>query len=81
MFFENLVLWGDAGFFALFASGRLSCLLLGWTLAPAGTVFVFPGWILARAGIVFGGPGLHFESFVALWGEFEAPGARHGETN
>ena len=31
MFFEIWVLWGDAGFFALFASGRLSCLLLGET--------------------------------------------------
>ena len=72
MFFEIWVLWGDAGFFALFASGRLSWLLLGWILAPAGTVFVPPGWILCP-------PGLHFESFVSLWGEPEAPGARHCE--
>ncbi len=72
MFFETRVLWGDAGFFALFASGRLSWLLLGWILAPAGTVFVSPGWILCP-------PGLHFESFVSLWGEPEAPGARQGE--
>ena len=50
MFFEIWVLWGDAGFFALFASGCLGWLLLGWILAPAGTVFVSPG--------------LHFESFV-----------------
>ena len=67
------MLWGDAGFFALFASGRLSWLLLGWILAPAGTVFVPPGWILCP-------PGLHFESFVSLWGEPEAPGAVHYET-
>ena len=70
MFFEIWVLWGDAGFFAPFASGRLSCLLLGWILAPAGAVYVPPGWILYP-------PGLHFESFVSLWGEHEAPGARH----
>ena len=72
MFFETRVLWGDARFFALFASGRLSWLLLGWILAPAGAVFVPPGWILCP-------PGLHFESFVSLWGEPEAPGARHCE--
>ena len=70
MFSETWVLWGDAVFLVLFASGRLSCLLLGWILAPAGTVFVFPGWILFS-------PGLHFESFVSLWGEPWAPGARH----
>ena len=72
MFFEIWVLWGDAGFFALFASGRLSWLLLGWILAPAGAVLVAPGWILWS-------PGLHFESFVSPWGEPEAPGARHCE--
>ena len=72
MFFEIWVLWGDAGFFALFASGRLSWLLLGWILAPAGAVFVPLGWILCPLG-------LHFESFVSLWGEPEAPGARHCE--
>ncbi len=72
MFFETRVLWGDAGFFALFASGRLSWLLLGWILAPARTVFVPPGWIMCP-------PGLHFESFVSLWCEPEAPGARHRE--
>ena len=72
MFFETRVLWGDAGFFALFASGCLSWLLLGWILAPAGAVFVPPGWILCP-------PGLHFESFVSLWGEPEAPGARQSE--
>ena len=72
MFFEIWVLWGDAGFFALFASGRLSWLLLGWILAPAGTVFVPPGRILWP-------PGLHFESFVSLWGERGAPGATHNE--
>ena len=70
MFFETRVLWGDARFFALFASGRLSWLLLGWILAPAGAVYVPPGWILCPLG-------LHFESFVSLWGEPEAPGARH----
>ena len=53
MFFETWVLWGDAGFSALFASGRLGWLLLGWILALAGTVFVPPGWILALARIVF----------------------------
>ena len=72
MFFEIWVLWGDARFFALFASGRLSWLLLGWILAPAGAVFVPPGWILCP-------PGLHFESFVSLWGEPEVPGDRHCE--
>ena len=46
--------------------------MLGWILAPAGAVFVPPGWILC-------GPGLHFESFVSLWGEPEAPGALHCE--
>ena len=66
------MLWGDARFFALFASGRLSWLLLGWILALAGTVFAPPGWILCP-------PGLHFESFVSLWGEPEVPGARHCE--
>ena len=34
--------------------------------------FCPPGWILAA-------PGLHFESFVSLRGEPEAPGARHCE--
>ena len=72
MFFETRVLWGDARFFALFASGRLSWLLLGWILAPAGAVFVPPGWILCP-------PGPHFESFVSLWGEPEVSGARHCE--
>ena len=72
MFFETRVLWGDAGFFALFASGRLSWLLLGWVLALAGAFFVTPGWILCP-------PGSQFESFVSLWGEPEVPGARHCE--
>ena len=72
MFFETRVLWGDAGFFALFAFGHLSLLLLGWNLALAGSIFVPPGWILAA-------PGLHFESFVSLGGEPEAPGARQSE--
>ena len=72
MFFETRVLWGDAGFFALFASGCLSWLLLGWILASAGADFVPPGWILCP-------PGLHFESFVSLWGEPEAPGALRNE--
>ena len=58
----------------LFASGCLSWLLLGWILALAGAVFVSPGWILCP-------PGLHFESFVSLWGEPEAPGALHCEKN
>ena len=68
MFFETRVLWGDARFFALFASGRLSWLLLGWILASAGAVFAPPGWILCP-------PGPHFESFVSLWGEPGGPGA------
>ena len=72
MFFEIWVLWGDARFFALFASGCLVWLLLGWILAPAGSVFVPPGWILAA-------PGLHFESFVSLGGEPEAPAAHQSE--
>tara|TARA_B110000902_G_C14033756_1_gene485131 strand:- start:153 stop:644 length:492 start_codon:yes stop_codon:yes gene_type:complete len=72
MFFAIWVPWGDAGFFALFASGRLSWLLLCWIWAPAGAVFVPPGWILCPLG-------LHFESFVSLWCEPEAPGARHRE--
>ena len=46
MFFETWVLWGDARFFVLFASGCLGWLLLGWILAPAGTFFAPPGWIL-----------------------------------
>ena len=54
MFFEIWVLWGDAEFFALFASGRLSWLLLGWIWAPVGLVFVPTGWILRP-------PGLHFD--------------------
>ena len=73
------MLWGDAEFFALFASGRLSCLLHGWIFAPVGTVLVPLEWILALAGIVFRFPGLHLESFVSLWGEPEAPGARQSE--
>ena len=39
-------------------------------LAPARAVYVPPGWILCPLG-------LHFESFVPLWCEPEAPGARH----
>ena len=65
IFFEIWVLWGYAGFSALFASGCLGWLLLGWILAPAGSVFGTPGWIWAAAG-------LHFESFVSLWGEPDA---------
>ncbi len=72
MFCEIWVLWGDAGFFALFAPGGLSWLLLGWIWVPAGAVFVPPGWILCPSG-------LHFESLVSLWGEPGAPGARHCE--
>ena len=68
MFFEIWVLWGDARFFALFVSGRLGWLLLGWCLAPAGNVFV-------PDGVDFGAPRLHFESFVSLWGKPWAPGA------
>ena len=34
--------------------------------------FCPPGWILCH-------PVLHFESFVSLWGEPEAPGALHCE--
>ena len=52
MFFEIWVLWGDTGFFALFASGRLSWLLLGWILAPAGAVFDPPGCILCPRGYI-----------------------------
>ena len=65
MFFEIWVLWGLAVFFALFASGCLGWLLLGWILVPAGTVFVSPG--------------LHFESFVSLWGDPETQRVRHIE--
>ena len=72
MFFAIWVPWGDAGFFALFASGRLSWLLLCWIWAPAGAVFVPPGWILCPLG-------LHFESFVSFGGEPEAPGACQSE--
>ena len=61
MFFEIWVLWGDAGFFALFASGCLGWLLFGWILGPAGTILVSPG--------------LHFEVFVSLLGEPGGPGA------
>ena len=45
----------------------VSALVAAWwlVLAPAGTVLVSPG--------------LHFESFVSLWGEPAAPGDRHGE--
>ena len=54
MFFETRVLWGDAGFFALFAAGCLSWLLLGWILAPAGAVFVVPqgGFCVPRGYIL-----------------------------
>ena len=69
--------WGDAWFFVLFASGCLGCLLLGWILATTGTVFVSLGWILAHAVIAFVPSGLHLESLVSLWGQPEAPGARH----
>ena len=72
MFFEIWVPWGDARFFALFASGCLGWLLLGRILTPAESVHVPPGWILCP-------PGIHFESFVSLWGEPVAPGARHCE--
>ena len=65
MFFEIWVLWGDARFFALFASGCLGWLLLGWILGAAGTVLVLPG--------------LHFELFLSLWGELETPGATHNK--
>ena len=84
MFFELWVLWGDAGFFVLFASGWLGWLLIGWIVVPAGTVFVLPEWILSLAGSVFVSPGLHFEFFVSLWGEPGALGARQSgkfETN
>jgi hypothetical protein len=43
IFFQVWVLWGYAGFFALFAPGCLGWLLLGWVLAPAVAVFVPPG--------------------------------------
>ena len=42
MFFETWVLWGDARFFALFASGRLSWLLLGWIVALVQGSFWLP---------------------------------------
>ena len=53
MFFETRVLWGDAGFFALFAFGHRSLLLLGWNLAPAGTVFAPPGVDFVSPGATF----------------------------
>ena len=56
----------DARFFAPFASGCLGWLLLGWIFAPAGTVCVSLR--------------LHFEFFVSLLDEPEAPGARHGKS-
>jgi len=71
-FFEIWMLWGDSKFFALFASERLSCLLLGWIWAPAWGFFVSPGLILCP-------PGLPFDSFVSFWSEPGAPGARHCE--
>ena len=52
MFFETWVLWGGAKFFALFASGCLVWLLLGWISAPAGSVFVPAGWILGSRGYI-----------------------------
>ena len=55
MFFEIWVLGGDARFlalFALFASGCLSWLLLGWILAPAGAVFS-PGMDFVSPGATF----------------------------
>ena len=64
--------WGDARFFALLASGCLGWLLFGWILASVESIFVPPSWILAA-------PALHFESFVLLGGEPEAPGARQSE--
>ena len=36
LLFEIWMLWGDAGFFALVASGRLGWLLPGWILVLAG---------------------------------------------
>ena len=51
---------------------ELVAAVLGWILDPAGAVFVPPGWILCP-------PELHFESFVSLGGEPEAPGARQSE--
>ena len=35
--------------------------------------------VFVTAGLILAPPELHFESFVALWGEPAAPGARHGE--
>ena len=72
MFLEIWAIWGDAKFFALFVSGCLGWLLLGWFWGPGKSVFVSSGWILAA-------PGLHFESFVLLGGEPEAPEARQNE--
>ena len=53
MFFEIWVLWEDAGFFALFASGRLSWLLLGWILASARGRFCPPGMDFVSPGATF----------------------------
>ena len=58
----------------VWVSGCVGWLLLGWILAPADDFFVTPGWFWAS-------PGLDFEFFVSLWGDPEAPGARHHETN
>ena len=70
------MLWGGAGFFAIFASGCLGWLLIGRISVFTGTVLVPSGWILGPAGTVFGSPGLHSESVVSLWGEPATPGAR-----
>ena len=63
MFFAIWVPWGDAGFFALFASGRLSWLLeLGscrGCFCPPGVDFVSPGatfWVLRVALVWAWGP-------------------------
>ena len=59
MLYEVLGARGRCKLFELFASGCLGAWL---DFGSCGTVFVPPGWILC-------GPGLHFESFVSLWGE------------
>ena len=53
IFFEIWVLWGDARFFAIFASGCLSWLLLGWELVSCRECFCPPG-------VDFGVPGATF---------------------
>ena len=72
MFFEIWVLWGDARFFASLCVW-VSGLVAAWLdFGSFRDRFCVPGVDLCP-------PGLHFESFVSLWGEPVAPGARHCE--